>query len=655
MSLLNKINKSSDLKQLEPEQLKALAEEIRTEIISIVAETGGHLASNLGAVELTIALHYCFDIPTDQIVWDVGHQSYIHKILTGRRKQMKTIRQHNGLAGFPKRSESKADPFGAGHASTAISAAAGLAAARDHKGEKHKVIAVVGDGSLTGGLAFEGLNNAGASKKDLLVIVNDNEMSISKNVGALSKYLTGIMVDQRFNKLRNEIWDLTGRFKRRDKIRAMVSHIEDSIKGLFVPGYIFDRLGFRYFGPLDGHDLPLLIKMFDQLKEISGPLLLHVMTIKGKGYAPAEADATKFHGIGAFDKITGKTNSKSGKPTYTKVFGDAMIELGKMNKNIIAITAAMSSGTGLAKFSETYPDRFYDVGIAEGHAVCFAAGLAAGGIRPFVAIYSTFLQRAYDQIIHDVALQKLPVVFCVDRGGLVGDDGPTHHGTFDLSYLSSVPGMTIMVPKDGNELRAMLHAAATVRLEGPCAIRYPRAAIPDEIRSGFELIKWGTWEKLHDQGDTVIIATGTMVETAKEVHETLKDKYQVAVINARFVKPLNLKMLEDCQKKYKNIITLEENVLSGGLGQTIGAWLKENEYPGRFHAFSLPDKFVTHGNVSILLKEIGLDVAGVIKYIEENIEKSKTDMTKRVFSRNIFSKFSNSNRLSKRHTGSGKE
>ncbi len=654
MSLLNKINKSSDLKQFNPEQMKVLTEEIRTEIISIVAETGGHLASNLGAVELTLALHYCLDIPTDQIVWDVGHQSYVHKMLTGRREQMKTIRQHNGLAGFPKRSESKADPFGAGHASTAISAATGLAAARDQIGAKHKVVAVVGDGSLTGGLAFEGLNNAGASKKDLLVILNDNEMSISKNVGALSKYLTGIMVDQRFNKLRNEIWELTGRFKRRDKIRTMVSHIEDSIRGLFVPGYIFDRLGFRYFGPIDGHDLPLMIKMLDRLKEISGPLLLHVVTVKGKGYALAEADATKFHGIGAFDKITGKTNSVLGKPPYTKVFGDAMVELGNINKNIAAITAAMSSGTGLAKFAEAYPDRFYDVGIAEGHAVCFAAGLAAGGVRPFVAIYSTFLQRAYDQIIHDVALQKLPVVFCVDRGGLVGDDGPTHHGTFDLSYMSTVPGMTVMVPKDGNELRAMLHAAATTELTGTCAIRYHRASIPDEIRSGFESIEWGSWEKLYDQGDTVIIAAGTMVETAKEVRENLIDKYQVAVINARFVKPLNSEMLDYCQKNYKNIITLEENVLSGGLGQAIGAYLKENDFAGRFHAIGLPDKFVTHGNVAILLAEIGLDAAGVTKYIEQNFDKSKTDSTKGVFARNIFAKFSNSNRITK-HTGSGKE
>ncbi|HHI03622.1 MAG TPA: 1-deoxy-D-xylulose-5-phosphate synthase, partial [candidate division Zixibacteria bacterium] len=603
----------------------------------------------------TLALHYCFDIPTDQIVWDVGHQSYVHKMLTGRRHQMNTIRQYRGLAGFPKRDESKADPFGAGHASTAISAAAGMAAARDHKGEKHKVIAVVGDGSLTGGLAFEGLNNAGASKMDLLVVLNDNEMSISKNVGALSKYLTGIMVDQRFNKLRNEIWELTGRFKRRDKIRAMVSNIEDSIKGLFVPGYIFDRLGFRYFGPIDGHDLPLMIKMLNQLKELSGPLLLHLVTVKGKGYAPAEADATKFHGIGAFDKITGKTNSKSGKPAYTEVFGDTMIELGKINKKIVAITAAMSSGTGLTKFAETFPNRFYDVGIAEGHAVCFAAGLAASGMRPFVAIYSTFLQRAYDQIIHDVALQKLPVVFCIDRGGLVGDDGPTHHGTFDLSYLSAVPGITIMVPKDGNEFRAMLHAAVTVELEGPCAIRYPRASIPDEIRSGFELIKWGTWEQLHDQGDMVIIATGTMVETAKEVHEILKDKYQIAVINARFVKPLDMEMLQFCQKKYKNILTLEENVLPGGLGQAIGARLKENGYSGGFHALGLPDKFITHGNRAILLSETGLDVTGVVRYIEQNIEISNADSARGVFGRSIFAKFGNSHRLTKHHSGSGKE
>ena len=512
MGLLDKIEQSSDVKRLEEGQLAELATEIRQEIISVVSNNGGHLASNLGVVELTLALHYCFDIPTDQIVWDVGHQCYVHKILTGRRNRIASIRQYGGLSGFPKRDESPADAFGAGHASTSISAALGLATARDQRGFNHQVIAVVGDGALTGGLAFEGLNNAGASRRNMLVILNDNEMSISKNVGALSKYLTNIMTDKRFNKLRDEIWELTGRFKRRDKIRAMVSDIEDSIKGLFIPGYLFDKLGFRYFGPINGHNLPLLIKTLKQIKDISGPKLLHVATIKGKGFAPAEANATKFHGIGSFDKITGEANSKSDLPAYTKIFGDTIVELAEKNKSIIAITAAMSSGTGLTKFAERFPERFFDVGIAEAHASCFAAGLAAGGLRPFVAIYSTFLQRAFDQIIHDISLQKLPVVFCIDRAGLVGDDGPTHHGCFDLSYLATVPNLSIMAPRDGDELRSMMHLAAQRESDGPCAIRYPRGSVPYPVTNVIEKIEWGKWQQMHPMSETVIIAAGTMVE-----------------------------------------------------------------------------------------------------------------------------------------------
>ncbi len=411
MSILKNIKESADVRLIPDEMLDELAEEIRQDILSFVSETGGHVASNLGIVELTIALHRAFDIPRDKIVWDVGHQCYVHKMLTGRAEQMRNLRQYKGVAGFPKRSESPADAFGAGHASTSISAALGLAAARDHLGENYKVIAVIGDGALTGGLAYEGLNNAGAMKKDILVVLNENDMSISKNVGAMAKYLTNIMADQRFNKLRDEVWELTGRFKRRDKIRSLVSQLEDSFKGLFVPGYLFDKLGFRYFGPIDGHDIPLITKTLNQVKNLSGPLLLHVLTKKGKGYKPAESDATKFHGIGAFDKVTGKTNSDGSLPSYTKIFGETMVELAEKDKRVVAITAAMTSGVGLNKFAEKFPDRFYDVGIAEAHAACFAAALATEDIRPFVAIYSTFLQRAYDQIIHDAALQKLPVVY----------------------------------------------------------------------------------------------------------------------------------------------------------------------------------------------------------------------------------------------------
>jgi len=615
MSLLEKINSSSDLKSLTEDQLKELAQEIRQEIISIVAQNGGHLSSNLGAIELTLALHYCFDIPTDKIVWDVGHQCYAHKMLSGRRDSIKTLRQFGGIAGFPKRDESPADPFGAGHASTSISAALGLAAARDAQGQNHKIIAVVGDGALTGGLAYEGLNNAEASKKNLLVILNDNKMSISNNVGAISKYLTNIMADQRFNKIRNEIWELTGRFKRRDKIRAMVSDIEDSIKGLFVPGFLFDKLGFRYFGPIDGHNLPLLIKTIKQIKDIAGPKMLHIVTVKGKGYAPAEADAMKFHGVGSFDKITGVAHLTPGLPSYTSVFGETMVELAENNKNIIAITAAMTTGTGLSKFAAKFPDRFYDVGIAEGHASCFAAGLAAGGAKPFVAIYSTFLQRAYDQIIHDIALQKLPVVFCIDRAGLVGEDGPTHHGCFDLSYLSAIPNISIMAPKDGDEFRSMLTLLSEKELDGPCAIRYPRAAIPNPMSNTVENIEWGKWERIHAGGDTLVIATGTMVETALNAYDILKDEKELTIVNARFIKPLDTDFLDSCTDAYRNIIVMEENSVSGGLGQAIGSHLSEIGFKGKFQPFAIPDRFIEQGERALILSEIGLNTDALVDYV----------------------------------------
>ncbi len=631
MSLLEKINNSADLKGLDETQLIELAEEIRQEIISVVADTGGHLASNLGAVELTLAIHFCFDIPTDKILWDVGHQSYVHKILTGRRERMKSLRQYKGVAGFPKREESPSDPFGAGHASTAISAALGFAAARDNLGQGHKIVAVVGDGALTGGLAYEGLNNAGASRKNMLVILNDNKMSISKNVGAISKYLTNIMADTRFNKLRNEIWELTGRFKRRDKIRAMVSDIEDSVKGLFVPGYLFDKLGFRYFGPIDGHDLPLLIKMIKQVKDLPGPILLHVVTTKGKGYAPAEADAAKFHGIGSFDKITGKSPASTGLQQYTSVFGETMLELAEKDSRIIAITAAMTSGTGLTKFSEKYPERFFDVGIAEAHASCFAAGLAAGGARPYVVVYSTFLQRAYDQIIHDIALQKLPVVFCIDRAGLVGEDGPTHHGCFDISYLSAIPNMTVMAPKDGDEFRSMLLLTAETESHGPCAIRYPRASIPHPLTNIKEPIEWGKWEQLFSPAETTLIATGTMVDTALRVYDALKEEREISVINARFVKPMDLEMLQHLLENVRNIYTLEENAALGGLGQMVGSYLEQNGFKGKFYSFAIPDNFVTHGHRDILLKEVGLDVESICDQIRRLNGVKRTFLQKITF------------------------
>jgi len=615
MTMIERVNGPEDLKVLSTEELAQLAGEIRHEIISVVSSNGGHLASNLGAVELTLALHYCLDIPDDQIVWDVGHQSYVHKLVTGRRKELRSVRQYDGLSGFPKRSESEADPFGAGHASTAISAALGLAAARDHRRRKNEVVAVVGDGALTGGLAYEGLNNAGASKRDMIVILNDNNMSISKNVGALSKHLTGIMVDPRYNRLRNELWELTGRFRRREKIRKWVAHLEDSMKSFIVPGFFFDRLGFRYFGPIDGHDLPLLISTINQIKELHGPRLLHVLTKKGKGYAPAEADATKYHGIGSFDKLTGQARSNKGRQSYTALFGETMCSLAEKNDNIVVITAAMTSGTGLTGFAEKYPDRLYDVGIAEAHAACFAGGLAAGGMRPFVAIYSTFLQRAYDQIIHDVALQRLPVVFCLDRAGIVGEDGPTHHGAFDISYLMAVPNLTVMAPKNGSEFKEMLRMAAEDDLDGPVAIRYPRASIPEENYPALEKIEWGSWEMVAEGGETAVFAVGTMVETALKAKELLAGKADITVVNARFLKPLDTAMIDRCMMKCRNIIVMEENSEVNGLGRVIGSYLKEKDYPGGFQVLGIPDRFVTHGPRERLLKDIGLTAENLAEHI----------------------------------------
>ncbi|MCK4302545.1 MAG: 1-deoxy-D-xylulose-5-phosphate synthase, partial [candidate division Zixibacteria bacterium] len=565
----------------------------------------------------TVALHYVFDSPSDKLIWDVSHQSYAHKLLTGRRDSFHTIRQHGGLSGFTKRSESDCDPFGAGHASTSISAALGFAAARDNAGLDYKVVAIIGDGSLTGGLAFEGMNNAGSSKKDLLVVLNDNTWSISKNVGAISKYLTNIMSDEKFNRLRDEIWEMTGRFKRRDRIRETIAKIEKSVKGLLVPGMLFQNFGFRYFGPIDGHDLPLVIKTLQRLKNLQGPIMLHVATVKGKGYEPAEGDPTRYHGVGRFDKVTGKLARKSSsRPSYTSVFSDTMVELGRKDKRVIAVTAAMATGTGLDKFASVFPERFFDVGIAEAHASCFAAGLAAAGARPYVAVYSTFMQRAYDQIIHDIALQELPVVFCMDRAGLVGEDGPTHHGAFDLSYLGNVPNLTVAAPADGNELRSLLHYTIGHELPGPVALRYPRAEVPTDFTAEVAEIEWGKWELQSPLSDTVILATGSMVSASKQAAEMLAEQgLAVAVVNARFVKPFDSEMLQRAIGVARAIVTVEENSLRGGFGQTVGGFLLDHGYQGRFKALGLPDRYVTHGNRALLLKELGLDAAGLAREV----------------------------------------
>lgn len=626
MKHLRKIASPDDLKKLSVEELVELAEELRQEIIAIVSKTGGHLGSNLGAVELTIALHYVFNTPADRIVWDVSHQTYAHKLLTGRQADIHTLRQYHGLAGYCKRSESEYDSFGAGHASTSISAALGMAAAGEHLGLENKVVAFIGDGAMTGGLAFEGMNNAGSLKKNLLVVLNDNTWSISKNVGSLSKYLTTILSDEKFNKLRAEVWELTGRFKRRDKIRETIQRLENSIKGFLVPGMLFEKLGFRYFGPIDGHDLPLVIKTLRDIKNISGPTMLHVATTKGKGYAPAEGDAFKFHGVGKFDKITGKAAPSGGKlPNYTDVFAECIIQLARKNDKVIAITAAMASGTGLERFASEFPDRFYDVGIAEGHAACFSAGAAAEGIRPYLAVYSTFMQRAYDQVIHDMAIQKLPVVICMDRAGLVGADGPTHHGVFDLAFLSSVPNVTIAAPRDGNELKAMLHYTADNDLEGMVAIRYPREIVPEPVRDEVAAIDWGSWECLSEPGEIVVLAVGTMVAAAMEVARKLAaDGINISVVNARFVKPFDLTVLEKVRRKAKLIVTMEEGAIRGGFAGTIAEYLLSNGYGGRFKSLGIPDRFVAHGTRSELLKELGLDsdsLADTIKKLAADIHR----------------------------------
>ena len=646
MDLLSQIDSPQDLKKLSVEQLTELAAQIRQEIISTVSRTGGHLATNLGTVELTLALHYVFDAPRDKLVWDVSHQVYAHKLLTGRRERFQTLRQYGGLAGFTKRSESEYDPYGAGHASTSISAALGLASARDLAGDDYRVVAIIGDGSLTGGLAYEGLNNAGSAKRDLLVVLNDNTWSISKNVGAISKYLTNIQTDEKFNRLRNEIWELTGRFKRRDRIRKTISNLEHTLNSLVVPGMVFQKLGFRYLGPIDGHDLPRLVRTLERIKNLHGPLLLHVATKKGKGYQPAEGDPTRYHGIGKFDKMTGEPDvTVRALPTYTDVFGTTMVELGRKDRRVVAITAAMASGTGLAAFAKEFRERFFDVGIAEGHAGCLAGGLAVGGYRPYLAVYSTFLQRAYDQIVHDLALQGLPVVLCLDRAGLVGEDGPTHHGVFDLSYLSTIPNVTVAAPCDGNELRSMLHYTIEHDLKGPVAIRYPRGAVPAPMKPAVEPIAWGQWEEVLPGGEVAILAVGTMVNTAMRAAELLRRRgIEVWLINARFVKPLDEPMLRRVVTTASAIVTVEENALAGGFGQAVGRRLMEAGYTGRFRSLGIPDTFVGHGSPAQLYREVGLDVEGLTQAVgdlvapKDHVESHGRLWQKLIFRRNGYAR-----------------
>ena len=609
------ISSPQDLKRLPVEALPALAAEIRERIIEVVSKTGGHLAPSLGTVELTVALHYVFNTPDDVLIWDVGHQAYGHKILTGRNARFDTIRREGGLSGFPRRAESAYDPFGTAHASTAISAALGFCCARDLAGAKHRVVAVVGDGALTGGLAYEGMNQAGATGTDLLVVLNDNSMSISPNVGAISQYLTRLTAGPIFRRLEGDLWDLLGKLPAGGAARKLASRIKESMKNLVVPNVLFEELGFKYFGPIDGHDLTTLLGVLDQVKEFKGPVLLHTLTRKGKGYGPAEEDSRKFHGVSSFDKLTGASaqpapGAAAAKkaPAYTEVYGQTLMELARRDPKLIAITAAMTDGTGLAKFATTFPERFHDVGIAEQHATCFGAGIAAAGLHPFVSIYSTFLQRAYDQIVHDVAVQGLPVRFALDRAGLVGEDGATHHGLFDIAYLRCLPGFVLMAPKDENELRRML-ATMDAHDAGPIAVRYPRGAgVGVPLDAEPEPIPIGQAELLRGGKDVVLAAYGTMVPVALKTSALLSEAgVDAAVVNARFAKPLDERLLLEWARRVPRVVTLEEGAVPGGFGDAVLELFSRHTISGlRARCFGVPDRFFDHGSRESLLRAAGL-------------------------------------------------
>jgi 1-deoxy-D-xylulose-5-phosphate synthase len=622
--LLDTISSPQDLKKLSPEFLAPLAQELREVIISTVSHTGGHLAPSLGTVELTIALHYVFDSPRDKIVWDVGHQAYTHKILTGRLDRFHTLRQYQGLSGFPKRSESPHDAFDTGHSSTSISAGLGMASARCLKRESGRVIAVIGDGSMTAGLAFEGLNNAGDLNKDLIVILNDNGMSIAQNVGALSSFLSRKLTGPTMVFLKKQVENLLRSFPAiGGDLVAWAKRSEESFKAFFTPGMLFEALKFNYLGPVKGHRLDHLIETFNNVKNLRGPILVHVLTTKGKGYQPAETDPTGFHGLGRFDPDTGvATKSVSEIPSYTEIFGDTMVRLARENPKIVAITAAMPDGTGLVDFREQFPQRFFDVGICEQHAVTFAAGLAVEGIRPVAAIYSTFLQRAYDQVLHDVCLQNLPVVFALDRGGIVGEDGETHQGLFDLSYLRHLPNLVVMAPKDEDELRHMLYTA--VEHPGPIALRYPRGqGVGVGFSSTLRKIPIGKAEILTAGDDLLILALGASVHHSLDaVRELEKQGFKATVVNARFVKPLDAQLILTLAAKCGRVLTVEENMAQGGFGSAVLELFSDHGLTGMaVKRLAIPDTFMEHGKPDILRKNYGLDAEGILKGALELLEQ----------------------------------
>lgn len=630
-NLLEQINSPADLKTLPLEDLSRLAQEIRDKIIETVSKTGGHLAPSLGVVELTIALHYVFDAPEDKIIWDVGHQAYTHKLLTNRRDRFHTLRTYGGISGFPKREESPYDAFDTGHSSTSISAGLGIATGKCLKGEKSRVISVIGDGSTTAGMAFEGLNQAGHTERNLIVVLNDNAMSIAPNVGALSSFVSRKIRGRRAVYFRKELHNFLKSLPGvGENILNLVRKSEDTFITFFTPGMLFEAFKFQYIGPIQGHRLDLLIETFKNTSHLEGPVLVHVLTTKGKGYEPAEKDPAFYHGVGPFDIATGSPpkTSENAPPSYTRVFGDTMVDLGKREKNLFAITAAMPEGTGLKAFSKAFPDRFLDVGIAEQHAVTFAAGLATESFRPVVAIYSTFLQRAFDQIVHDVCLPNLPVVFCLDRGGLVGDDGPTHHGHFDITYLRSLPNMTVMAPKDENELRHMIFTA--LKQSGPVAIRYPRGnGLGVTMDTDYQTLPIGQSELLKEGKDLFIMALGNMVSPSMEAAELLeKEGLSVGVVNCRFVKPLDKKLAEYAESTGK-VLTVEENVRQGGLGGAILELFSDLYVRDvRLKRLGLPDRFVEHGPTAILREKYGLDTSGIAKEARELCGPKSSDSLK---------------------------
>lgn len=619
--MLEKIQKPNDIKKIPADQLPALAEEIREFIIESLSKTGGHLASNLGVVELTIAMHRVFDLPKDKLIWDVGHQSYTHKILTGRKDGFETLRREGGISGFPKRSESDCDVFDTGHSSTSISAGVGYVRARELKKENYSVISIIGDGALTGGMAYEALNNAASLKSNFIIVLNDNEMSITENVGGMSSYLSGLRTASAYTDFKMDVTKALNRIPGigPDMVDAM-RKTKSSIKQIIIPGMLFENMGLTYLGPVDGHNIPQLIKTFQEAKRFEGPILVHVLTQKGRGYEPAMRHPARFHGAGPFDVKTGLPVGKSN-PTYTDVFSTVMRKMGDRRKDVAAVTAAMMTGVGLKRFSNMFPDRCFDVGIAEEHAVTFAAALSLGGITPVVAIYSSFLQRAYDQIMHDVCMQNLHVVFAIDRAGLVGYDGETHHGIFDLSYLGSMPNMTILAPKNLWELSDMIKFA--VDYDGPIAVRYPRGEAYTGLKEFRAPICLGKSEVIHEGSRVALLAVGSMVKMAEEVQKQLKERMDMdaALVNARFVKPIDEELLRSFADTYELVVTLEENVKDGGFGERVLAFAEEEDLPFGVEIIALPDRFIPHGSVLYQMKQVGFTPEDICGRIEEYYRK----------------------------------